>query len=262
MTTKEPNESAAAIDSLLLAFRKAAVNDARTQQGKEPLEKAETERVHVWPHLVTVELIAAALSTIVLLVWSVLVPAPLEAPANPSHSPNPAKAPWYFLGLQELLVYFDPWIAGVLIPGTIIVGLMAIPYLDPNPKGNGYYTFRERRLAVTGFLFGFCILWILPIVIGTFLRGPNWSFFGPYETWDPHKIEPMVNVNLSEIIWIKLLGVGFPHRPAGSQFLGVMLREAVGIALIAAYFLLLPAAAAKKKLRGLYRELGPWKYAF
>ena len=102
-----------------------------------------------------------------------------------------------------MLVYFDPWLAGVVFPSLIIVGLMAIPYIDSNPKGNGYYTFKERTVAITLFLFGFLILWVLLIILGTFLRGPNWNFFGPYEYWDLHKLEALNNVNLSEYIWVK-----------------------------------------------------------
>ena len=82
-----------------------------------------------------------------LMVWSLTLNAPLEEPSNPNVTMNPAKAPWYFLGLQEMLVYFDPWIAGVIMPTLIIVGLMAVPYIDNNPLGNGYYTYRQRRFA-------------------------------------------------------------------------------------------------------------------
>ena len=83
-----------------------------------------------------------------------------------------------------MLVYFDPWMAGVVYPGLIIVGLIAMPYIDVNPKGNGYYTLKERPFAIVTWLFGFLILWVVLIFFGTFLRGPNWSFFGPYEFWD------------------------------------------------------------------------------
>jgi hypothetical protein len=116
----------------------------------------------------------------IMIVWSVYLKAPLEEPANPSVAPNPSKAPWYFLGLQEMLVYYDPWIAGVLLPSLIIIGLMATPFLDVNPKGNGYFTFKERKYEITVFLFGFVILWVLLIILGTFLRA-NWNF-GPYGT--------------------------------------------------------------------------------
>src|SRR5262245_66315553 len=108
--------------------------------------------------------------SVVLVLWSVLLRAPLEEWANLTKTPNPSKAPWYFLGLQEMLVYYDPWLAGVVFPTLIIVGLMAIPYIDVNPKGNGYFTFKERKVEITLFLFGFLILWVLLVMVGTFLR--------------------------------------------------------------------------------------------
>src|SRR5512140_2650093 len=101
-----------------------------------PAEKV-PRTVHAWPYLVRIEVLAAIAMLLGVLVWSILVDAPLQAPANPGITPSPAKAPWYFLGLQELLVYFDPWIAGVLLPGLIVFGLMALPYIDKNPRGNG-----------------------------------------------------------------------------------------------------------------------------
>ncbi len=154
------------------------------------------DKVHVWPYLTRLEFMCAIIITLLLVVWSIVIDAPLEEPANPSVTPNPSKAPWYFLGLQELLVYFDPWMAGVVLPTLIIVGLMAIPYIDVNPKGNGYYTFHERRFAIFIFLFGFLVLWIWLVVQGTFLRGPGWNFFMPWEYWDPHKVVALTNVDL------------------------------------------------------------------
>ena len=154
------------------------------------------DKVHVWPYLTRLEFMCAIIITIFLVVWSIVIDAPLEEPANPSVTPNPSKAPWYFLGLQELLVYFDPWMAGVVLPTLIIVGLMAIPFIDVNPKGNGYYTFHERRFAIFTFLFGFLVLWIWMVVQGTFLRGPGWNFFMPWEYWDPHKVVALTNVDL------------------------------------------------------------------
>ena len=96
--------------------------------------------------------------------------------------------------------------------GLIIVGLMAFPYIDKNPKGNGYYTFNERKAEITIFLFGFVVLWSSLIVLGTFLRGPNWNFFGPFEFWDIHKLEALTNVNLSEYIWVRALRTGLPTQ--------------------------------------------------
>jgi hypothetical protein len=147
---------------------------------------------------------------IILVAGGLAFQAPIEHPANPSRTPNPSKAPWYFLGLQEMLVYYDPWLAGVVFPSLIIVGLMAIPYIDTNPKGNGYYTFAERKTEIELFLFGFLILWVLLVILGTFLRGPNWNIFGPYEYWDIHKLEALVNVNLQSSGWA--LKIGLPQN--------------------------------------------------
>src|SRR6185369_8017353 len=188
------------------AMSKATRNDAQIAAGAPTFEATEVEdRIFTWPDLVFSEFICMVILTVVMVVWSIALKAPLEEPANPALAPNPSKAPWYFLGLQEMLVYFDPWLAGVVLPGLIILGLMAIPYIDTNPKGNGYYTFKERKVEISIFLFGWLILWILLVILGTFLRGPNWNFFGPYEFWDIHKLEALVNVNLSEYIWVKLL---------------------------------------------------------
>ncbi|MDN3510297.1 MAG: cytochrome C [Candidatus Jettenia sp. CY-1] len=155
-----------------------------------------------WPYLVRKEFLAVIICTILLIVWSVLLDAPLEEHSDPTMTPNPAKAPWYFLGLQEMLVYFDPWIAGVVFPILIIIGLMAIPYVDFNPKGNGYYTFKERKFALLTFCFGFHILWILLIIIGVFMRGPGWLWFWPWQEWDPHRIVAETNYDLTSFIGI------------------------------------------------------------
>ena len=115
-----------------------------------PIKKAGSgveEKLHTWPFLVRNEFLITLLVIIVLTVWSLLLNAPLEQPSNPTRTPNPSKAPWYFLGLQEMLVFFDPWYAGVVLPSFIIVGLMLIPYLDINPKGNGYYTLDRKSVV-------------------------------------------------------------------------------------------------------------------
>jgi hypothetical protein len=234
------------------SMREAVLNDRRISAGQGPIEKAESDRVWVWPDLVYTELISLVLCSVVLILWSVFLKAPLEQPANRSVTPNPSKAPWYFLGLQEMLVYFDPWLAGVVLPGLIIAGLIAIPYIDKNPKGNGYYTFNERKAEITLFLFGFVILWSSLIVLGTFLRGPNWNFFGPFEYWDTHKLEALVNVNLSEYIWMRWLGGGLPTN--------WFVREIFGILLVLAYVFALPVVFARTWLRRYYEKLGPARY--
>jgi hypothetical protein len=236
-----------------LALRRAVINDERTKSGQPTLEgELAKQKVFTWPDLVYSEFICLIAFTAGLTIWSILVEAPLEEPAATARTPNPSKAPWYFLGLQELLVYFDPWIAGVLLPGYIIVGLMAIPYLDTNPKGNGYYTFEERPFAITFFWVGFILFWVSLVILGTFLRGPNWSFFGPFEYWDLHKLEPMVNVDLSTMFWVNLLDRPRPDNP--------WLREAPGIALILGYFLLLPPILGKTVMSGAVARLGMLRY--
>ncbi len=190
---------------------------------------------------------------IVLVIWGMAFHAPIEEAANPARTPNPSKAPWYFLGLQEMLVYYDPWLAGVVFPSLIIVGLMAIPYIDLNPKGNGYFTFKERKVEITIFMFGFVIQWVLLVILGTFLRGPNWNFFGPYEYWDLHKLLALNNVNLSEIIWVKWTSIGLPQN--------MLIREFPGILAVLFYVVVLPGLLARTWLKKYFQKLGPWRYA-
>lgn len=182
-----------------LGLRYGLQNDRLIKAGEyEQIKDQPDKKINVWPYLARLEFLAVIMVMIVLTVWSITIDAPLEEVANPAKTPNPSKAPWYFLGLQEMLVYFDPWIAGVVLPGLIIVGLMVIPYVDVNPKGCGYYTFSERKFAIITFSFGFIMLWVLLIVFGTFFRGPGWNFFWLWEKWDPHKVVALTNVNLSE----------------------------------------------------------------
>lgn len=238
----------------------AVRNDGRMARGEPPLEALGKERVLVWPDLVYIELIAMVAGTAVLIAWALAVQAPLEDPANAALTPNPSKAPWYFLGLQELLVYFDPWLAGVVLPGLILFGLIAIPYLDKNPAGNGYYTIAQRPFAYVTFQFGFLVLWIALILMGTFLRGPGWSFFGIYETWDPHRSELLPNHNLSDLFWVGWLGRELPTTPAGAEsgVIWIFWRELPGLLLMAVYFAALPVALAAGTpfFRQLYRQMG------
>jgi hypothetical protein len=169
------------------------------RERKLPLD----DKIHTWPHLVRAEFLMALFVIVALTIWSITIDAPLEEPANPTRTPNPSKAPWYFLGLQEMLVYFDPWHAGVVLPSLIIVGLMVIPFIDINPKGNGYYCFRERRYEILTFVLGFHILWVTMIIIGTFFRGPGWNLFWPWQRWDPHKVVALTNVDLPYLFGIR-----------------------------------------------------------
>lgn len=229
-------------------------NDLRMERGEPPIEGTpeNREKVWAWPNLVYTELFCGILATIFLIVWAIFFKAPLEEPANPTWAPNPAKAPWYFLGLQEMLVYFDPWMAGVVLPGLIVVGLIAIPFLDINPKGNGYYTFKERKFAITGFLFGWLALWVFLIQVGTFLRGPNWTFYGPFEYWDAHKVVAENNINLSEIMWIKLFNVGLPKN--------ILLREIFGIIAVFGYMFGFLPLIMKKWGKNYINRMGAIRY--
>jgi Cytochrome b(C-terminal)/b6/petD len=244
------------------AFRRAALNDQRLAEGKPLLEEDKDDKVLVWPDLVYTELICLVLATAGLTVWAIVSKAPLEQPANPGYAPNPAKAPWYFLGLQEMLVYFDPWMAGVVYPGLIILGLAAMPFIDTNPKGNGYYTIRERPFAIATWLFGFLILWVVLIFFGTFLRGPNWSFFGPYEYWDPHKAEALNNIDISHVWWVYIMGRA---RPTAEDNPFPLLpfwfvREWLGFVLTAAYVFILPAVLRFWGFRRMYEQMGGIRY--
>jgi hypothetical protein len=247
-----------------LATYRAVENDRRMEQGEPPLEKLDDEKVLVWPDLVYTEMICMIALSAVLIFWAIWLQAPLEEPASSVKTPNPSKAPWYFLGLQEMLVYYDPWMAGVVLPSLIIVGLMAIPYIDFNKLGNGYYTIKQRRFAYITFQIGFLELWVTLIVLGTLLRGPNWNFFGPYEHWDAHKVEALNNVNLSEYFWQWGLGQALPKAPPGSGFwtqLGfIIYREFPGILLVLGYFIALPPIMAVTVLRGFYRRMGFIRY--
>jgi hypothetical protein len=232
-----------------LAMYRGTINDQLMAEGKPNLEKVDSDkRVYTWPDLVYSELICMVMFTAFLLLWAVLFKAPLEDPANAGITPAIAKAPWYFLGLQEILVYYDPWIAGVVLPTLIIVGLVAIPYIDFNPKGNGYYTVKDRYFALWVFGFGFIVLWISLIFLGTFMRGPGWNFYGPFEYWDTHKVIAEPNINLSELIWVKLFNIGLPKN--------ILVREIFGFVIIAAYLGILPVLMARKWFKTFYEKMG------
>lgn len=229
------------------SFRKALKND---RQGF--LDEARlNEKIQVWPNLVRVEFLAALFIMVILVFWSFLIDAPLEEAANPTLTPNPSKAPWYFLGLQEMLVYFDPWIAGVVMPSLIIVGLMAIPYIDVNEKGNGYYTYKERKFSILTFCVGFLILWVSLIVLGTFWRGPGWYFFFPWQEWDTHRVVALTNVDLSEVFGIHTRNADYSLNPAAIAF---------GAILILLYYSLAGIFWMRKRNGEMMKKLGFLKY--
>lgn len=232
-----------------LAYKQARKNDREGIQ-----EAKQADKVQVWPYLVKIEFLVTIIVMVILTVWSITIDAPLEEAANPTLTPNPSKAPWYFLGLQEMLVYFDPWIAGVILPTLIIIGLILVPYLDPNPRGNGYYTFKERPFAISTFTIGFVILWVALIVLGTFMRGPGWYFFWPWEFWDTHRVVALTNVDLLEVI-------GIPTRNIDGTI--NLIQFLIGGAIITGYLVALPVFFWKKYKDKfpVLKEMGVWKYA-
>ena len=136
------------------------------------------DSVYSWPNLLMAELFVFVLTVSLILVVSLAFSAPLEQPVNVMHPPNPAKAPWYFLGLQEMVSYSAFW-GGIGIPTVFVLLLLAAPYIDRNPKGVGRWFARERLLANTIFL-TLAVLNVIFIIIGTFFRGPNWTFVSPF----------------------------------------------------------------------------------
>jgi quinol-cytochrome oxidoreductase complex cytochrome b subunit len=144
------------------------------QVGKNP-----EDEVFSWPHLVFRELLLFLLVTAVVLFLSIFWNAPLEELANPIHPPNPAKAPWYFLGLQELVSYSAFW-GGVVVPGLLVTALMLLPYMDRQRKGVGRWFARERAVANT--IFSVClVIAVVLTIIGTLFRGPNWGWVEPWK---------------------------------------------------------------------------------
>ena len=134
-----------------------------------------TDKVHVWPHLLIGEFVATMAMTAFLLVFSAVVNAPLLGMANPNRTPNPSKAPWYFLGLQELLTMFHPMVAGVTIPGMGLIALGAAGYIDKNPSQKP----EDRKFAI-GLMTLFLMFWATLVIIGSFFRGEGFNFILPW----------------------------------------------------------------------------------
>ena len=144
-------------------------------EGIQRVEREQGDRVNVWPHLLIEEFVAMMILSAGLMIFSTFLMAPLRELANPNLTPNPSKAPWYFLGLQELLRYFHPMIAGITIPTFILVGLAAVPYVDRNPSIKP----GDRKIAISMFtiLFGFGATLT---IIGCFFRGPGYNWVWPW----------------------------------------------------------------------------------
>ena len=161
-----PSTAPARTQRLLTVVKSGSIQQVKAEPG---------DKVNVWPHLLQAEFVSLLLMTAFLVVFSIYKQAPLQAEANFNLTPNPSKAPWYFLGLQELLSYFDPQIAGVLIPGLGLLGLMMIPYIDRNPSHHP----EDRKLAIAVFTFFITSSAVLTI-FGSFFRGEGFNFVYPW----------------------------------------------------------------------------------
>ena len=135
-----------------------------------------TDKVSTWPHLLVGEFVASLACLTVLMVLSAFVNAPLLELANYNATPNPSKAPWYFLGLQELLTMFHPMVAGVTIPGMGLFLLILSPYLDKNPSNKP----EDRKFAISIFTV-FLMFWAVLVIIGSFFRGRGFNFIMPWK---------------------------------------------------------------------------------
>ncbi len=134
------------------------------------------DKVHTWPHLLAAEFVASLLCLAFTFIFSVFVNAPLLQFANPNQTPNPSKAPWYFLGLQELLTMFHPMIAGVTIPGVGLIVLILAPFIDKNPSQKP-----EDRKFATSLMTVHIMFWAVLVIIGSFFRGPGFNFTLPWK---------------------------------------------------------------------------------
>jgi menaquinol-cytochrome c reductase cytochrome b/c subunit len=143
--------------------------------GIQQVQSKQMDKVYTWPHLLLVEFVALLAVGSLLLVASFFLDAPLGSLANPNEVPAINKAPWYFMGLQELLRYFHPMVAGVSVVGVFIVLLMAVPYLDKNPSAHP----ENRKLANMAFTF-FVAFWGVLTMIGSFMRGPGYEWVWPW----------------------------------------------------------------------------------
>jgi hypothetical protein len=151
---------------LLTVVKSGSIQDVKAQ----PVDK-----VHTWPHLLAAEFVAALACTAFTFLFSIWVNAPLLQHSNPNQTPNPSKAPWYFLGLQELLTMFHPMVAGVTIPGVGLIILIFAPYIDKNPSNKP----EDRKFAIS-IMTVHLMFWAVLVMIGSFFRGPGFNFTLPW----------------------------------------------------------------------------------
>lgn len=153
-------------ERLAEVIRQGSIQELRAQP---------TDKVNVWPHLLLIELVATLVVLGFVTIFSIFVNAPLEELANPNKTPNPEKAPWYFIGLQELLTYANPMVSGVLFPGILFTGLLLAPYIDQNPSARP----EDRKFAVSLYTL-YLFFWATLVVLGALFRGPGFRFILPW----------------------------------------------------------------------------------
>ncbi len=141
----------------------------------QDVKASPVDKVHTWPHLLAAEFVAALACLSFTFFFSVFVNAPLLQQANINQTPNPSKAPWYFLGLQELLTMFHPMVAGVTIPGVGMIVLILAPFIDKNPSNKP-----EDRKFATSLMTVHLMFWAVLVIIGSFFRGPGFNFTLPW----------------------------------------------------------------------------------
>ena len=196
-----------------------------------------------------VDAVAATIVGLALVACAWLFPAASGPLADPASKPDLVRVPWFLLGLQEMAHFFEPWVAYFALPLFFLALLMALPWLG-----------RDRTARDGGrslFLFGWLLLWLLPLAVAAFLRGPHWIAFGPFETWDAARPPAAPPLTFSEIFWSRWLGGVQPER--------WWLRELPGMACLAGYLVLLPLALLRlPATRGAFdsyrRSLSPWRF--
>jgi hypothetical protein len=169
---------------LVAGRRREARPDTEEQQAAEL-----GQLVSTWPSLLRLELLAAMVTMLVVTWWAIGLQVPLGPQADPSITPTVAKAPWFFIGIQEMLQYFDAWLAGVILPLLSVVGLCALPYLDVSDAGSGRYTWRNRPLALA-VIVGLLLIWLVPALVGQLWRGENWELAAAWRSIPPTQLKP------------------------------------------------------------------------
>jgi hypothetical protein len=237
---REPD--AVALLLLLFAVAGALALALRAQRGRlAPVEPGPPPEppamVTTWPHLVRLELIAALVALLLVSWWAIALPTTLGPPANPSVTPAVTKAPWFFVGVQEMLHYFDAWLAGVVLPLASVVGLCALPYLD---RSGGR---RAPRIVVAALL----ALWLTPMIVGLLARGEHWALQPAWRPSTPDEVQPRALLSLADRLrlgpvsgqllgggavlgpWVMLVALWLPLRRRGwARRLGLGRYLAVG----------------------------------